>query len=121
MLGRGSRGRCNCCARRAALIGSRAGALAAARCPGSLKPLGWQHSASLLAPFDFAGIELTPPTRTFEGTLQLDVGGRTVEVMEVGPAHTPGDAIVHVPDARTVFAADVMFRRDRADHVGWAR
>jgi cyclase len=52
---------------------------------------------------------LTPPTRTFEGTLELDVGGRRVEVIEVGPAHSPADAIVHVPDARTVFAADVMF------------
>ena len=54
-------------------------------------------------------IRARSPTRTFEGTLKLDVGGRRVEVIEVGPAHTPGDVIVHVPDARTVFAADVMF------------
>ena len=77
--------------------------------PGVDQTAGLAAFASLLAPFDFAGIELTPPTRTFEGTLQLDVGGRRVELIEVGPAHTPGDAIVHVPDARTVFAADVMF------------
>jgi glyoxylase-like metal-dependent hydrolase (beta-lactamase superfamily II) len=32
-----------------------------------------------------------------------------VRLIEVGPAHTPGDAIVHVPDARVVFAADVLF------------
>ncbi|MGB0095347.1 MAG: MBL fold metallo-hydrolase [Solirubrobacteraceae bacterium] len=77
--------------------------------PGVDQTAGLAAFAWLLAPFDFAGIELTPPTRTFEGMLQLDVGGRRVELIEVGPAHTPGDAIVHVPDARTVFAADVMF------------
>jgi glyoxylase-like metal-dependent hydrolase (beta-lactamase superfamily II) len=77
--------------------------------PGVEQGAGLGVFAGLLAPFDFDGIELHPPTRTFDGALELDVGGRAVEVLEVGPAHTPGDAIVHVPDARTVFAADVMF------------
>jgi cyclase len=62
------------------------------------------------APFDHrAGITLTRPTRTFSGRLDLDVGGRKVELIQVGPAHTQGDLIVHVPDARVVFAADVVF------------
>lgn len=69
------------------------------RLPGVDQTAGLAAFASLLAPFEFGGIELTPPTRMFEGTLQLDVGGRWVELIEVGPAHTPGDAIVHVPDA----------------------
>src|SRR5262245_46907584 len=38
--------------------------------------------------FDFSGIELTPPTRVFDKTLSLSIGGRRVELMEVGPAHT---------------------------------
>lgn len=59
--------------------------------------------------FDFEGIELTLPTRTFEGRLDLEVAGRTVELIEVGPAHTRGDVIVHVPDARTVFTGDILF------------
>lgn len=65
--------------------------------------------AAQLHPYDFAGIELTPPTRTFGGTLELDVGGRRVLLIDVGPAHTPGGLIVSVPDARTVFAADMLF------------
>lgn len=77
--------------------------------PGIGQTAGFAAFASLLAPFDFGGIEVTPPTRTFSGTLSLDVGGRAVDVIEVGPAHTPGDAIVHIPDARIVFAADVLF------------
>lgn len=59
--------------------------------------------------FDFGGIELRLPTRTFEGRLDIEVGGRAVEFIEVGPAHTRGDVIVHVPDARTVFTGDILF------------
>jgi glyoxylase-like metal-dependent hydrolase (beta-lactamase superfamily II) len=59
--------------------------------------------------FDFTGIELTLPTRTFDGRLDLDVGGRTVTLIEVGPAHTRGDTLVHVPDARTVYTGDILF------------
>jgi cyclase len=59
--------------------------------------------------FHFDGITLTPPTRTFDGRLTLDVAGREVELIEVGPAHTKGDTLVHVPDARTVFTGDILF------------
>lgn len=59
--------------------------------------------------FDFSDIALELPTRTFDGRLDLDVGGRTVELIEVGPAHTDGDVIVHVPDASTVYTGDILF------------
>lgn len=59
--------------------------------------------------FDFAGIELTPPTRVFEGRLSVEVGGCAVELIEVGPAHTRGDLLVHVPSARTVYTGDILF------------
>jgi cyclase len=64
---------------------------------------------SFFGEFRFEGIEPTPPTRTFEGRLTLDVAGREVELIEVGPAHTKGDLLVHVPDARTVFTGDILF------------
>jgi cyclase len=59
--------------------------------------------------FDFGGIELRWPDKTFSGSVELDVGGRAVELIEVGPAHTAGDVVVHVPDAGVVFAGDVLF------------
>ncbi|HEX3771837.1 MAG TPA: MBL fold metallo-hydrolase [Polyangiaceae bacterium] len=59
--------------------------------------------------FDFEGIELTPPTTTFEGALTLQVGDKQVHVVEVGPAHTRGDAIVHVPADGVVFTGDILF------------
>lgn len=59
--------------------------------------------------FDFDGITVTMPTRTFEGRLDVEVGGRAVELIEVGPAHTRGDTIAYVPDAKTVFTGDILF------------
>lgn len=64
---------------------------------------------SFFGDFEFDGISLTLPNRTFEGRLTLDVAGREVELIEVGPAHTRGDTLVHVPDARTVFTGDILF------------
>lgn len=63
----------------------------------------------VLGPFQFGEVGPTRPSRNFQGELALEVGGREVRLIEVGPAHTPGDLVVHVPDARTVFAADILF------------
>jgi glyoxylase-like metal-dependent hydrolase (beta-lactamase superfamily II) len=64
---------------------------------------------SFFGAFDFDGIEQAMPTRTFDGRLGLDIGGRHVELIEVGPAHTAGDTLVHVPDAKTVYTGDILF------------
>lgn len=67
------------------------------------------YIGDMLAPFEFDGIDVTSPTREFEGELSLDVGGRKLRLIEVGPAHTPGDLIVHVPDAGVVYTGDILF------------
>jgi cyclase len=59
--------------------------------------------------FHFDGIELVAPTRTFTGELELLIGDRLVRLIEVGPAHTAGDVVAHVPDAGVVFAGDIVF------------
>ncbi|MCB0955582.1 MAG: MBL fold metallo-hydrolase, partial [Ilumatobacter sp.] len=59
--------------------------------------------------FQFDGIDLRLPSRTFEGRLDVEVGGRLVELIEVGPAHTQGDTIAVVPDAKTVYTGDILF------------
>jgi cyclase len=63
----------------------------------------------IFGPFSFEGIELTLPTRTFEGELDLRVGERQVRLLEVGPAHTAGDVVVHLPDEGVVFTGDILF------------
>jgi len=63
----------------------------------------------MCAPYDFAGVTPTPANRTFEGNLEIGCGGRTLRLIEVGPAHTAGDLMVHVPDAGVLFTGDILF------------
>ncbi len=79
--------------------------LAMNQAPGELGEL-FRH---FFGAFDFSGIEPPVPTRTFTDRLELDVAGKTVELIEVGPAHTRGDVLVHVPSDRTVFTGDILF------------
>ncbi|MGC0422702.1 MBL fold metallo-hydrolase [Embleya sp. AB8] len=76
-------------------------------CPGAV-PLP-RVAEEMRRTFDFTGITPTPPTRTFGGELDVAVGGRTVRLIEVGPAHTVGDVLVHVPDVAVLFAGDILF------------
>ena len=59
--------------------------------------------------FDFSDAEHKVAEETFSGHLELEVGGRKVVLTELGPAHTRGDIIVHVPDAKTVYTGDILF------------
>jgi glyoxylase-like metal-dependent hydrolase (beta-lactamase superfamily II) len=60
-------------------------------------------------PFKFDNITLTPPKKTFEGTMSLQVGDKEVRLIEVGPAHTQGDTLVHIPADRVIFTGDILF------------
>lgn len=57
------------------------------------------------------GVELVDPHIRYDGRAELDLGGRNVLLRQVGPAHTPGDQIVHVPDPGVVFAGDLIETR----------
>jgi glyoxylase-like metal-dependent hydrolase (beta-lactamase superfamily II) len=59
--------------------------------------------------FDFDGIALREPDVPVPGDAVIEVGGRGVRLLDLGPAHTNGDVIVHVPDAGVVFAGDLLF------------
>ncbi|HEY5709021.1 MAG TPA: MBL fold metallo-hydrolase [Solirubrobacterales bacterium] len=69
-----------------------------------VRPLGRE-----MAPFDWSEVELTLPNETFDGELSVAVGDREVHLIEVGPAHTAGDAVAWVPDVSVCFAADILF------------
>jgi cyclase len=59
--------------------------------------------------FDFRGIELRLPDETFTESLTLKLGERELELIEVGPAHTPGDVLVHDRAQRVLFSGDILF------------
>jgi len=68
--------------------------------------------------FEFDGIEPVLPKQTFSGELSLQVGERELQLIEVGPAHTRGDTLVHVPAERVLFTGDVLF--SGAHPIAWA-
>jgi cyclase len=74
----------------------------------SLGPAG-EFLARIFAPFSFEDVPLTLPSRTFEGRLDVRVGDRPVSLLEMGPAHTAGDVVVHLPDDGVVFSGDILF------------
>ena len=82
------------------------------RLPGPMK-VRMRHFGTyvsrMFSPYDFTGVQLTGPTETFDDRLVVEADGRRLELIAVGPAHTPGDLIVWVPDVRVVFAADIGF------------
>ncbi len=73
----------------------------------------WELAASyfdgMMRPFDYSGIRPAYPTATFSGRMQLNIGGRRVELLELGPAHTAGDLIVHLPEDHIVIGGDIIF------------
>ncbi len=78
------------------------------RAAPTLGPAG-DFLARIFEPFSFDEIEMALPTATFEGRLDLSVAGRPVTLLEVGPAHTAGDVVVHLPDDGVVFTGDILF------------
>jgi cyclase len=59
--------------------------------------------------FTFDNITPVLPTRTFQGRIDLRVGRKEIQLLEVGPAHTRGDIIVYIPEDKTIFASDILF------------
>ena len=52
--------------------------------------------------------ELATPSIRFSLARTLDLGGRRVELVHFGPAHTDGDIVAFVPDADVVFVGDLL-------------
>ncbi|MFJ9250512.1 MBL fold metallo-hydrolase [Streptomyces sp. NPDC101776] len=68
-----------------------------------------RFARQIFGAFDFAGIRPVLPGRLYDRNLTLDIGGVCVRLIDVGPAHTAGDTVVHVPEARTVYTGDIVF------------
>lgn len=80
---------------------------AASQSPENTGAAGYLKRA--FAPFDFTGIELVPPTVTFDHRLSLFLDDREIDVQYHGPCHTLGDVAVWVPGDRVLFAGDLAF------------
>jgi glyoxylase-like metal-dependent hydrolase (beta-lactamase superfamily II) len=92
------------------------GRVLARGCAGlGFRTLAWISDAApfalpLFEDFDFEDNDLVLPDGLFEGRLTLSVGNKRVELWEVGPAHTLGDTVVHVPEDGVLFTGDILFK-----------
>lgn len=71
------------------------------------------------------GTEVVLPTETFEDSKDISLGRFKIEVLHLGPAHSPGDISVWLPDEKLVIAGDMAFHErlppifDDTDTAGW--
>lgn len=72
---------------------------------------------------DLDGLRRVPFDRVVADTLRLDLGGREVLLVPVGPAHTPGDLVVHLPASGITAVGDLVEEGELwlegADIPGW--
>jgi glyoxylase-like metal-dependent hydrolase (beta-lactamase superfamily II) len=54
------------------------------------------------------GVRLGVPDVVYDGSCDLDLGGRIVRLRPAGRAHTKGDQVVTVPDAGVMFTGDLV-------------
>lgn len=55
------------------------------------------------------GTEVVMIDETFADRLQLDLGNLSVELINFGPAHSPGDISVWIPERNVIIAGDMAF------------
>jgi cyclase len=84
---------------------------------GSGDPAVAALARQLAAEWDFAGVELRPPTTLVDERAALDLDGMPAELLYVGPAHTQGDLVVWLPEPRILFTGDILFRL--CTPIGW--
>jgi cyclase len=82
----------------------------------------WEREQGRRIVAEVPGLELTPPTETFTG--ELDLGGATA--IQCGAAHTDDDSVVFVTSPRVLFAGDLLgvnnhLNLTRGDPENWLR
>lgn len=55
------------------------------------------------------GTEVTLPSETFQDEKVLEIGRFRIEVKHLGPAHSPGDIVVWLPQESLVISGDMAF------------
>ena len=55
------------------------------------------------------GTVLTPPTETFSDAYVVELGDFRIEALHLGPAHSPGDISIWLPNQSLVIAGDMAF------------
>lgn len=57
---------------------------------------------------DLAAVVIDPPDKTFAEAVDVQIGGRPIELRYLGRGHTDADIVVLVPDVGVLFAGDLL-------------
>ncbi len=69
--------------------------------------------------------ELTMPDETFDDSMTIDLGSIKVELINLGPAHSPGDIMAWLPEQKLIITGDMAFHQrllpifDDTDTAAW--
>lgn len=85
-----------------------------------------EASRQELAPWVDESTRLQPADIWIDTDTTMTLSGWPFEILKVGPAHTPDDLAVFVPQENVLFAGDLVFRGripyvGTADSAGWIR
>jgi glyoxylase-like metal-dependent hydrolase (beta-lactamase superfamily II) len=58
-----------------------------------------------------AGTKVVMPDETFEDKRVIELGGERIELLNLGPAHSPGDIVVWLPQKKLVISGDMAFHQ----------
>ena len=71
------------------------------------------------------GTVLSRPDQTMDSELLLELGSTKIKILDLGPAHSPGDIVVWLPEKRVVISGDIAFHErllpvfEDTDTAGW--
>jgi glyoxylase-like metal-dependent hydrolase (beta-lactamase superfamily II) len=71
------------------------------------------------------GTKVVMPDETFEDKKIIEMGGERIELLNLGPAHSPGDIIVWLPQKQLVISGDMAFHQrmlplfEETDTAAW--
>jgi glyoxylase-like metal-dependent hydrolase (beta-lactamase superfamily II)/rhodanese-related sulfurtransferase len=71
------------------------------------------------------GSRVVMPDRTFDEKMEIKLGGLTIQLLHPGPAHSPGDIMVWLPEKSLVITGDMAFHErmlpvfEHTDTAAW--
>ena len=68
---------------------------------------------------EFEGYVWAYPTSFVADSMRIDLGGRIAEIRNLGPGHTVGDLVVHLPEERILISGDVVAYPVPYFFAGW--
>ena len=71
--------------------------------------------------------QLVAPDQVFDDKLELKMGSWKFEILHLGPAHSPGDIMVWMPEKKLIISGDIAFHErllplfDDTNTAGWIK